>query len=115
MHVKHNNLSMLTPTLVSGRHKPVVCHASGVATVLEDIVSQVALGDTGAATSTSLLLLGPPGVGKLAALAHQVHHKKQLLLRVFSNAGHPNNVQHPGDPFYLLAAMLLPLKLALVC
>jgi len=43
--------------------------------MIEDIVSQVALGDRNAASkvqTTSLLLLGPPGVGKLTVFPHQV-------------------------------------------
>lgn len=43
--------------------------------MIEDIVSQVAFGDRNAASnlqSTSLLLLGPPGVGKLTGFAYQV-------------------------------------------
>jgi hypothetical protein len=92
MQVKHNNLSMLTPTPVSSRHECHLCLASGVATLIEDIVSQVAVGDRGAASevqSTSLLLLGPPGAGKLTIFAHQVLHRNLPLMRVFSDAGPP--------------------------
>ena len=53
----------------------LVCHVSGTATMIEKIVPQVALGDRSDASkaqSTSLLLLGPPGVGKITDFPHQV-------------------------------------------
>lgn len=75
MHAKYNNLSMSISTLVWGNHEHLLCHVSGTATMIENIVSQVALGDRSDASkaqSTSLLWLGPPGVGKLTDFAHQV-------------------------------------------
>ncbi len=77
---------MSSATVVWGKLEHLLGHITGVATMIEDIVAQVALDDRSAASevqSKSLLLLGPPGAGKLTGFAYQVQHKKIAITKSF--------------------------------